>query len=650
MRWACLPRCRRPDEDCCHRRHESGAERRRGRGNSRSADRTRRSARATRVATSIFVAPRRPRLRIHGVFTLKTLLVANRGEIALRVMRTAKEMGLAIVAVYSEADRASAHVAYADEAYLLGAASPAASYLNVDRLLETAVRSGADAIHPGYGFLAENASFARAVVAAGLTWVGPHADAIDAMGDKIRARQAMIAAGVPVVPGGTEAVATPAEALAAAKEYGLPLALKASGGGGGKGLKVARTIDEVESAFTTARREAEAYFKNPTIYAERYLENPKHVELQILADKHGTVVHVGERDCSLQRRHQKLYEETPALISERVRKALRHAGVRAAKAIGYDSVGTIETLVAGDDFFFLEMNTRIQVEHTISEMVSGLDLIREQLRVAAGEPLGYGQEAVEFRGHAIEVRVNAEDPAHGFAPAPGTIAAYREPAGFGVRVDSAAAAGTTIGAEYDSMIAKLIVWAPDRPQAQSRLRRAIADYRIEGVPTTLSFLRALNDAPAVRRGNYGTATLETFASGWRPTNGLAAAKQESNPAAPPDDDVMRVEVNDRLFRVRLLDRPAGVTGTARRSAPKPAGKARSGRTASGNDVVSPMHGAIVELQAAQGAAITEGQVVAVIEAMKMMNEVRAHRAGTVAKVHAAKGDTVEANAPIVTLE
>jgi acetyl-CoA/propionyl-CoA carboxylase biotin carboxyl carrier protein len=584
---------------------------------------------------------------------VKKLLVANRGEIALRIMRTAKEMDLATVAVYSEADRNAAHVAYADEAFLLGPKAPALSYLNIEKLLEVARAGGADAVHPGYGFLAENASFARAVIAAGLTWVGPHPEAIDAMGDKIRARQAMLKARVPVVPGGTEPIESVEQARAAAKEYGLPLALKASGGGGGKGLKVARTLDELESAFTTARREAEAYFKNPTIYAERYLDNPKHVELQILADKHGNVVHIGERDCSLQRRHQKLYEETPALVPKRVRKALRAAGVRAAEAIGYDSVGTIETLVSGDEFFFLEMNTRIQVEHTISEMISGLDLIREQLRVAAGEKLGYEQDDVDagLRGHAIEVRVNAEDPADGFRPAPGTIVAYREPAGFGVRVDSAASTGTVVSPDYDSMIAKLIVWAPTRDEARARLRRAIDDYAIAGVPTTLAFLRALNDEPSVADGAYGTATLERFAETWHPSSAPASVTSAAGSATKVDSegDVVRVEVNDKLFRVRIIDRPAGTAATLK-PAPKPAGsRLADGRSGSGNDILAPMHGLVVEMNVAEGATIEQGQVVAVVEAMKMMNEIRAHRSGTVAKVHAAKGDTVEANSPLVTL-
>ena len=585
---------------------------------------------------------------------MKKLLVANRGEISLRIMRTAKEMGLATVAVYSEADRGAAHVAYAGEAYLLGPAAPAQSYLDIDRLLWAAAASGADAVHPGYGFLAENAEFARAVVAAGLVWVGPHPAAIDAMGDKLRARRAMIEAGVPVVPGGTAAVESVADAERAAREYGLPIALKASGGGGGKGLKVAYTVAELASAFSTARREAEAYFRNGTIYVERYLENPKHVELQILADKHGGVVHVGERDCSLQRRHQKLLEETPARIDEGVRAALRDAGVRAARAIGYDSVGTIETLVSGSEFYFLEMNTRIQVEHTISEMTSGLDLVREQLRVAAGEPLGYGQDAIDLRGHAIEVRVNAEDPADGFRPAPGTLSAYREPSGFGVRVDSAAGPGFVIAPDYDSMIAKLIVWDASRPAALARMKRAIDDYRIEGVPTTLPFLRALLDDERVAEASYGTATLEEFARTYRPTpdaSAPASARATAAGAATAAPEVVRVEVDDRLFTVRIIDRPTSAgAAPALQRAPRP-GRTTSanGRAAAGNDVVAPMHGVVVEIAVARGDAVSEGQVVAVIEAMKMMNEIRAHRAGTVESVLVEQGVTVEPQTPLLRL-
>lgn len=584
------------------------------------------------------------------------ILMANRGEIAMRVIRTAREMGIATVAVYSEIDRDALHVRMADEAYLLGPAAPSQSYLNVEKILEVASRSGSQAIHPGYGFLAENAQFARAVIAAGLVWIGPHPDAIDAMGDKVRARQAMVKAGVPVVPGGTEPIDDERGAREAAQRYGLPLALKASGGGGGKGLKVARSMEELGSALATAQREAQAYFKNGTIYAERYLDNPKHVELQILADKHGTVLHVGERDCSLQRRHQKLWEEAPATISRSVREGVRDAGIRAAKAIGYDSVGTIECLVSGDEFYFLEMNTRIQVEHTVSEMISGLDLIREQIRVAAGEPLGYDQSAIEFRGFAIEGRVNAEDPSQNFRPAPGTVTTYREPAGLGVRIDSAAYPGFTITPDYDSMIAKLVVWAPTREQAISRLRRAIDEYEIGGVPTTLGLLRALCDHAPVANATYGTATLEAYAAQLYAGNGAATAPADASTAAhdggsAPSGQTVRVEVNDKLYRVRLIDLPAATSrpAAAAKTAPRAVQKKRAAG-AGGNDAVSPMHGVVVELSVKAGDAIEEGRVVAVVEAMKMMNEIRAHKAGTVAKVHVATGDTVEAHSPLVTIE
>jgi acetyl-CoA/propionyl-CoA carboxylase, biotin carboxylase, biotin carboxyl carrier protein len=550
----------------------------------------------------------------------RKILIANRGEIAVRVIRTAREMGIATVAVYSDADRDALHVRLADEAHRIGPAAPSQSYLDGEKLIALALETGADAIHPGYGFLAENAEFARRVGTAGLTWIGPHAGAIDAMGDKLRARRAMLDAGVPAVPGGTEAIADATAARAAAERFGLPLALKAAAGGGGKGLRVASTIDEIAPAFETARREAEAYFKNGTIYAERYLENPKHVELQVLADKHGSVVHFGERDCSLQRRHQKLWEETPASIPDRIRSAMREAGIRAVRAIRYDSVGTIECLVSGDAFYFLEMNTRIQVEHTVTEMVSGIDLVREQIRVAAGEPLGYEQAAIAFRGWSIEGRVNAEDPAANFRAAPGTISAYREPGGLGVRVDSAAYAGWAIPPDYDSLVAKLVVWAPTREHALARFRRAIDEYVVEGVPTTLPLLRALCDHPVVLDASYGTATLERFAANFTPTesDGLRL------PAAT-------LRVPERRLAPRL--------GTARRRE----------RASDGNGVLSPMHGLVVDLGVAKGDSVSEGQVVAVIEAMKMMNEIRAHRAGRVSAVHVATGSTVENGARLITL-
>ncbi len=543
----------------------------------------------------------------------------------MRVIRTAREMDIATVAVYSDADREALHVNLAEEAYSIGPAAPSESYLDGEKIIECAKLSGADAIHPGYGFLAENGNFARRVVAEGMVWIGPHADAIDAMGDKLRARRAMQEAGVPFVPGATHAISDVAAAHEAAREYGLPLALKAAAGGGGKGLKVARCVDEIDSAFETARREAQAYFKDGTIYAEHYLENAKHVELQLLADKHGNVVHVGERDCSLQRRHQKLWEEAPAEIPQEVRTAMREAGMRAAKAIEYDSVGTIECLVAGNAFYFLEMNTRIQVEHTVTEMVAGLDLVREQIRVAAGEALGYAQSEIHLHGYAIEARANAEDPANEFRPAPGTISAYREPGGPGVRIDSAAYLGWTIPAQYDSLIAKLVVWAATRGAAIARLRRAIDEYTIEGVPTTLPFLRALSNDPSVIDATFGTATLEAFARTHRPA-------------------LRDGRVEQRHFV------SAGSRATARRTAPRLSSLRRGGSSAGGSTVRSPMHGLIVELRVAGGDRVTEGQVVAIIEAMKMMNEIRAHRSGRVSAVLVGAGSSVESGWPLVTIE
>jgi len=439
-----------------------------------------------------------------------TILIANRGEIAIRIIRSARELGCRTVAVYSDPDRDARHVQMADEAYHLGAASPAQSYLNSEKLLAVAKECGADAVHPGYGFFAENADFARAVIDAGMAWIGPHPAAIEAMGGKIRSRQAMVAAGVPVVPGGTEEITSARAARAAAQEYGLPLALKASGGGGGKGLKIARTLGEIDSAFANAQREARAYFNNPTIYAERYLDNPKHVELQIVADKHGNVVHIGERDCSLQRRHQKLWEEAPATITSHVREGIRSAGITAARAIGYDSVGTVEGLVANDEFFFLEMNTRIQVEHTISEEISGIDLVREQICVAAGRPLSFTQEEVVFSGHAIEVRVNAEDPAHDFYPSPGTVHTAAWPSGEGVRVDTHIVSGARVPPFYDSLMAKIIVHAADRPAALDKMRRALAETRIHGVATNLAFHSDVLADPEFEKGGVDTGYLPRF--------------------------------------------------------------------------------------------------------------------------------------------
>jgi acetyl-CoA carboxylase biotin carboxylase subunit len=420
------------------------------------------------------------------------VLIANRGEIALRVIRTLKELGIATVAVYSEADADALHVRHADEAYEIGPAPAAESYLRGERILEVAVSAGADAIHPGYGFLAENAAFARACADAGVVFVGPPPEAIEAMGSKIRARETMRAAGVPIVPGTTAPVESLDAAAAAAREIGYPVALKAAGGGGGKGFRVAHAPDQIEKAFGGASGEGERFFGDPTVYVERYLEDPRHVEIQILADDFGTVVHLGERDCSIQRRHQKLIEECPAPgISDELRARIASIGVEAARAVGYRGAGTVEGLLDDGAYYFLEMNTRVQVEHSVTEMATGIDIVREQILIAAGEPLSFAQEDVELRGHAIECRINAEDASKNFAPAPGHIGRYREPAGPFVRVDSGVEAGAAVLPYYDPMIAKLIVWDRDREAATRRMLRALDEYEIEGLKTLLPFHRAL---------------------------------------------------------------------------------------------------------------------------------------------------------------
>src|SRR6186997_2340949 len=411
------------------------------------------------------------------------VLVANRGEIAIRVFRTLRELGIGCVGVYSEPDRGRAHVRAADEAYLVGPGPASESYLRGDVLVETALRAGAEAIHPGYGFLAENASFARAVERAGLTWIGPPADAIEAMGSKIAARERMEAAGVPIVPGTTEALESADRLVELGDELGWPLAIKASAGGGGKGLKVVRTPEEAARAFESARREGEAYFSDATVYVERYLEDPRHVEVQVLADAHGNVIHLGERDCTIQRRHQKLVEETPSpAVGEALRERIGAIAVEAARAVGYRSAGTIEGLLAPDgSYYFMEMNTRIQVEHTVTELVTGLDLVREQVLIAAGEPLSLQQEEVRLNGHAIECRINAEDPSNGFLPTPGRITRYREPSGPGVRVDSGFTEGSEVVGLYDPLVSKLCVHGVDRDHARRRMLRALGEDESDGM-------------------------------------------------------------------------------------------------------------------------------------------------------------------------
>jgi acetyl-CoA/propionyl-CoA carboxylase, biotin carboxylase, biotin carboxyl carrier protein len=566
----------------------------------------------------------------------RKVLVANRGEIAIRVFRTLRELGIGAVGVYSEVDRGSLHVAAADEAYLLGPGSPAESYLHQERVLEAAAKAGADALHPGYGFLAENASFARAVEAAGLAWIGPPPDAIEAMGSKVTARRLMQAAGVPVIPGTVDPVESVEAILALGEEHGWPLAIKASAGGGGKGLKVVRTPEEAERALASAQREGEAYFADATVYVERFLEDPRHVEVQVLADAHGNVVHLGERDCTIQRRHQKLVEETPSpAVDQALRERIGGIAVEAARAVGYRGAGTIEGLLDRDgSYFFLEMNTRIQVEHTVTEMVTGIDLVREQILVAAGQPLSFAQEDVRFSGHAIECRINAEDAAGGFLPTPGTITAYREPAGPGVRVDSGVAAGSEVVGLYDPLVAKLIVWDTDRERARRRMLRALDEYAIEGVTTLVGFHRALLEHPCFVAGETCFGLVETIAEA-APADGRPA--REPGPARAREE-VVGVELDGRRFEVTLL-RPEPPHAELARRRRERAGDGLH-HAAAREAVVSPMQGLVLAVEVADGDEVREGQVICVVEAMKMENEITAHRPGTVTRLSVTAGEQV----------
>ena len=561
------------------------------------------------------------------------VLVANRGEIAIRVFRTLRELGIGAVAVYSEADRGSLHVAQADEAFLLGPGPPAESYLHQERVLDAAQRAGADAIHPGYGFLAENASFARAVAGAGLVWIGPPADAIEAMGSKVQARRLMQEAGVPVVPGTTEPVESVDAVLALGEEYGWPLAIKAAAGGGGKGLKVVRAPGEAERALASARREGEAYFADSTVYVERFLEDPRHVEVQVLADAHGAVVHLGERDCTIQRRHQKLVEETPSpAVGDELRGRIGALAVDAARAVGYRGAGTIEGLLDRDgDYFFLEMNTRIQVEHPVTELVTGIDLVREQILVAAGEPLAFAQEDVRLAGHAIECRINAEDPANGFLPAPGRITAYREPAGPGVRVDSGVAEGSEVVGLYDPLVAKVVVWDTDRERARRRMLRALGEYTIEGVTTLVGFHRALLDHPCFVAGETCFGLLETIAE-QAPEHAPAA---RAGSAAAARAELVAVELDGRRYEATILrpEPPHAELARRRRERTGDGGRHAAAREA----VVSPMQGTVLAVEVGEGDEVREGQVICVVEAMKMENEITAHRPGVVTDLSVSVG-------------
>jgi acetyl-CoA/propionyl-CoA carboxylase biotin carboxyl carrier protein len=586
------------------------------------------------------------------------VLIANRGEISIRVARALKEMGIGSVAVYSEIERDAPHVREADEAFLLGPATPAESYLNVEKILDIASTSGAEAIHPGYGFLAENAPFAAACEKAKITFIGPPAKAIEAMGSKTEARQIMQKAGVPIVPGATEPVKDVAEAKKQAKEIGYPIACKAAGGGGGKGFRVAHSEDELEEAFEGASREGEKFFSDPTVYLERYLEDPRHVEVQVLADAKGNVVHLGERDCTIQRRHQKLIEESPGPhVDDEMRERIGKIATDAATAVSYRSAGTVEGLQVGEDYFFLEMNTRVQVEHCVTEMVTGFDIVREQIRIAAGEKLSIAQEDVELRGHAIECRINAEAAHKNFAPAPGRITSYREPAGPGVRVDSGVEAGSEVTPIYDPMFAKLIVWDLDREKATARMLRALDEYEIEGITTLIPFHKAILSTKQWAKGE--TARDLTEDKKWlktlEPEAAPAPAGAEDESADHKAERSYQVEVGGKLFDVKVIGEAAPAAAVA--AGPglrKPPRRERSagggGASGAGENLTSPLQGTILRVAVEQGAEVSEGDLVAVIEAMKMENEITAHRSGKVSELPISQGASVNTGDLIAKIE
>ncbi len=586
------------------------------------------------------------------------VLVANRGEIAIRVMRTLREMGIGSVAVYSEADRDAPHVRFADEAFLIGPPPANESYLVVDKILEVAQSAGAEAIHPGYGFLAENAPFAKACEKGDLVFIGPPASAIEAMGSKTEARKIMKKAGVPIVPGGTQAVKTLATAKKHAKEIGYPIACKAAGGGGGKGFRVAMKEAELEAAWEGASREGEKFFSDPAVYLERYLEDPRHVEVQVLADGDGNVIHLGERDCSIQRRHQKLIEEAPGPhVDEEMRERIGKIATDAAEAVGYRSAGTVEGLQVGEDYFFLEMNTRVQVEHCVTEMVAGVDIVREQVRIAAGEGLSISQEEVELEGHAIECRINAEAAHKNFAPAPGKIAGYREPAGPGVRVDSGVEPGSEVTPLYDPMIAKLIVWDVDREKATARMLRALREYEVDGLTTLIPFHEAIlaTDQWAkaetcrdlIEDKEWLKSTEDVSASG-------AGAGGDDSDEADQTERKYQVEVGGKLFDVKVIGEagaaaPAGGGGGLKRP-PKRERKSGGPSANTGDTVVAPLQGNVWKLPVKKGQEIKEGDLVCIIEAMKMENEITAHKAGKITELMTKEGAPISSGDPIAKIE
>jgi len=586
---------------------------------------------------------------------LDKILIANRGEIAVRVIRTCREMGIGTVAVYSNLDRDALHVRMADEAYALGGETAAESYLNTDAILAAIEQSGADGVHPGYGFFSENTDFARAITERGVTFIGPPPEAIEVMGDKISSRLAAEKAGVAGVPGRSEPLTSPDEVLAFGEEHGWPVAIKAAYGGGGRGMKVVASADEATEAMESAAREAQAYFGRPEIYLERYLGWPRHVEMQVLADQHGHTLWLGERDCSAQRRHQKLVEESPApAFPDEVRQAMGAAAVKVSEACGYYNAGTVEFLYQDGEFYFLEMNTRLQVEHPVTELVTGLDLVAWQIRIASGEALDFSQEDIARNGHAIEVRINAEDPSGGrFTPSPGTLTSFHQPSGPGVRLDAGYEGGDTVSQYYDNLIAKLIVWAPDREAARRRMLRAIAETRITGVATTLPADVAILSHPDFAGATHSTKWVEESLD----LSGLVAETPGAAPPTASDEEVPTVErdvtaeVDGRRYSVRLWVPDLGpATGSARPAGrPKRAASSAVAGTGSGQ-VAVPMQGTIVKVLVAVGDVVEVGQTICLLEAMKMENAVAAEKDGVIKELRVSAGDSVGAGDIVAVIE
>jgi acetyl-CoA/propionyl-CoA carboxylase biotin carboxyl carrier protein len=586
---------------------------------------------------------------------LKKILIANRGEIAVRVIRTCREMGIATVAVYSNLDRDALHVRMADEAYALGGESAAESYLNTEAILDAIEKSGADGVHPGYGFFSENTDFARAITERGVTFIGPPPEAIEVMGDKISSRIAAEKAGVVGVPGRSEPLTSPDEVVAFGNEYGWPVAIKAAYGGGGRGMKVVQSAAEAAEAMESAAREAQAYFGRPEIYIERYLAWPRHVEMQVLADTHGNTLWLGERDCSAQRRHQKLVEESPAPnFPDDVRQAMGAAAVRVSEACGYYNAGTVEFLYQDGDFFFLEMNTRLQVEHPVTELVTGLDLVAWQIRIASGEALDFGQDDVQRNGHAIEVRINAEDPSGGrFSPSPGTLSTFHAPSGPGVRLDAGYEAGDTVSQYYDNLVAKLVVWAGDRESARRRMLRALSETIIKGVATTIPADEIILSHPDFAAGTHSTNWVENTLD----LSGLSVTPADITPATPAEDEIPLVqrdvtaEVDGRRFTVKLWVPDTGLV-----AAPRPAGRPKRTGSSSGSgavgsgDVAVPMQGTIVKVMVEAGDTVEVGQTICLLEAMKMENAVNAEKAGVIKEVRVSAGDSVGAGDIVAVIE